>query len=1013
MKSSIWSVFSLLALICMTVPAGCGGGGNGGGQLTATHFSVSAPASATVGSTISVTVTALDASNMTATTYAGKVHFTSTDTHAVLPSDSSLTSGMGTFSVTFMTAGSQTITATDTVTASIVGTSSSISAASQTTHFSVTAPASAGIGASFNVTVTALDSSNHTVTTYAGTFQFTSTDPSAVLPGPSMVTSGIGTFAVTLNTAGTQTVTATDTATASITGTSNSITVSGAATATHLAVNAPAKATAISGFDFTVTALDASNNVVTAFADPIKFTSTDAQADLPAVSMLTNGTATFPAALRTVGNQTITATDTVTGSITGTSGSIAVAAASGANPVPLINQPLSPDAVAPGGPSLTLTVNGTGFVAGSVVRWNGSARTTTFLSESTLTANITAADVASFNTAAVTVFSPAPGGGTSNVVFFETTRPTSSVAFTTPTPISVAQSPNSVATGDFNADGKLDLAVANGASNNVSILLGKGDGTFQTAVNYNAGSGPQSVAVGDFNADGKLDVAIANNGGNVSILLGKGDGTFDSAVNFDVGSDPNSVVLGDFNADGKLDLAVANTMSGTVSVLLGNGDGTFQPALNFAVGINPVSLAVGDFNGDGKLDLAVANFGTNGSVLLGNGDGTFQPAISFAGGGTSVVASDFNADGKLDLALSSLSSGNTGPGTVNILLGKGDGTFQAPVSYNAGSNTNAAALALGDFNGDGKLDLAVGSGSTNSNGNISLLLGNGDGTFQSAANYGEGSNPYLTVGDFNADGRLDLAVVDPSGSTIDILLQPPVVTGPNAFLAPDSLTFDTQLVNTTSAAQQVLLSNYGTAALTITNLDATANFAQTNNCGSSLSAGASCAIEITFTPTMAGSLAGTLNVTDNAPGSPQSVALVGSATSVELTPNVLRFECRQVINVGCACKNSASAKLTNVAATPLNISNITTTGPFTETNSCPATLAAGSSCNISVQWSKTSGKGVLSVFDDATGSPQTVSLVGFKLCNPPPADTGRTAPDSAACQAKIDIIHPSASEELK
>ena len=164
-----------------------------------------------------------------------------------------------------------------------------------------------------------------------------------------------------------------------------------------------------------------------------------------------------------------------------------------------------------------------------------------------------------------------------------------------------------MATGDFNGDGKLDVVTANigtGGPGSVSVLLGKGDGTFQTAVNYPVGRAPLFVAVADFNGDAKLGVVTVNaNDNDISILLGNGDGTFQTAVNYSVGIEPEWVAVGDFNGDGKLDLAVTNTNAGgigSVSVLLGNGDGTFQPAVNYAADRNPESVAVGDFNGDGK-----------------------------------------------------------------------------------------------------------------------------------------------------------------------------------------------------------------------------------------------------------------------------------------------------------------------------------------------------------------------------------------------------------------------------
>ncbi len=218
----------------------------------------------------------------------------------------------------------------------------------------------------------------------------------------------------------------------------------------------------------------------------------------------------------------------------------------------------------------------------------------------------------------------------------------SAVSFSPPASYPVGQGPYSVAVGDFNGDGKPDLATSNSVTQDVSLLLGNGDGSFQTARNFDTGSGGDAfaIAAGDFNGDGKLDLAVANDfrgagTGNVSVLMGNGNGTFQTAQNFDTGGMLSaSVVVGDFNRDGKLDLAVASESSASVSVLMGNGDGTFQTARNFAVGGSPVSLAVGDFNGDGKLDLATANvFSDTVSVLLGNGDGTFQTAQVLAAGG--------------------------------------------------------------------------------------------------------------------------------------------------------------------------------------------------------------------------------------------------------------------------------------------------------------------------------------------------------------------------------------------
>ncbi|WP_019500309.1 beta strand repeat-containing protein [Pseudanabaena sp. PCC 6802] len=336
--------------------------------------------------------------------------------------------------------------------------------------------------------------------------------------------------------------------------------------------------------------------------------------------------------------------------------------------------------------------------------------------------------------------------------------------FNAQTTFAVGNNPRAVAVGDFNGDGKPDLTVASAVSNNVSVLLGNGSGSFGSQTTFAVGNYPTSVAVGDFNGDGKPDLATANGlSDNVSVLLGDGSGGIVSRADFAVGIAPFSVAVGDFNGDGKPDLATANRSSNNVSVLLGNGSGSFGNQTTFAVGIIPTSVAVGDFNGDGKPDLAVTNGGGNVSVLLGNGSGSFGSQTTFAVGNypRSVAVGDFNGDGKPDLA-----TANQGSSNVSVLLGNGSGSFGSQTTFAVG--TNPIFVDVGDFNGDGKPDLATANYNSN---NVSILLGNGSGSFSSQTTFAVGSNPRsVAVGDFNGDGKPDLAAANQSSSNVSVLL---------------------------------------------------------------------------------------------------------------------------------------------------------------------------------------------------------------------------------------------------
>ncbi len=359
-----------------------------------------------------------------------------------------------------------------------------------------------------------------------------------------------------------------------------------------------------------------------------------------------------------------------------------------------------------------------------------------------------------------------------------------------------------VVVADVNSDGKPDLIVLNCGNcygppsvtniGSVGVMLGNGDGTFQPAVSYGAGtSSPRFVAVADVNGDGKLDLVVANrcidNGclveAVVAVLLGNGDGTFQAAVTYNSGGlFTVSVAVADVNGDGKPDLVVGNdcadpSCDGSVGVLLGNGDGTFQPAVTYPTGgVSASAVAVADVNGDGKPDVLVATndlkkytWGGAIGVLLGNGDGTFRPAVTYSSGGIAparLTVADVNGDGRPDLVVENIECCRQFGGVLGVLLGNGDGTFQPVVTYLQGADGMGTSVAVGDVNGDGKLDAVAtdscGGNSCLNKGLVVLLLGNGDGTFQAARTYGSGG--FLTnsvaVADLNDDGKPDLVVAN-------------------------------------------------------------------------------------------------------------------------------------------------------------------------------------------------------------------------------------------------------------
>jgi len=336
--------------------------------------------------------------------------------------------------------------------------------------------------------------------------------------------------------------------------------------------------------------------------------------------------------------------------------------------------------------------------------------------------------------------------------------------------------PQSVAIGDFNGDGKQDIAVPVysifTSFSDLTVLLGNGDGTFDAGpVVGVAGQNVNNAVAADFNGDGKLDLAISLPDANeIQVLLGNGDGSF-TALSPVSATAIFVIATGDFNRDGKADLVLVNPGTSSVAILLGNGDGTFTEKTNIVLSGGAEAVAVGDLNRDGIPDLAVVNYVSQTvTILLGNGDGTFRRVKAQPSTGVeplSIAIGDFNGDGISDLVVSNQNNGFPNLGTITVLLGNGKGGFKATAASPL-TGSLPETLAVADFDGDGKLDLVTANAGSNT---ISVLLGQGHGLFAKALTFSAGKDPLCAVvGEFNGDGVPDLAIANNTTASTTILL---------------------------------------------------------------------------------------------------------------------------------------------------------------------------------------------------------------------------------------------------
>jgi hypothetical protein len=567
-----------------------------------------------------------------------------------------------------------------------------------------------------------------------------------------------------------------------------------------------------------------------------------------------------------------------------------------------------------------------------------------------------------------------------------TLLPTLILVFCGLTPLAAAQFETRSTTGmnhtscgisaaDFRNNGTQDLAIALTDADDVDVMLGNGDGTFQRPVAYPANEGTSWVATGILTNSGNIDIAVANGFGKfATVMLGNGDGTFQKSRIIPTPNAPSFIGIGDFDGDEIADLIV--TDAPYVSVLPSAGDGTFRKPINTSLGFIPGGFGIGDFDGSRTLDLAMeAMFDDQNAlvILMGNGNGTFRHGqrLNFSAPVGTPAAADFRGNGNLDLALPE-------GGSVQVLLGNGDGTFAAPVAYSA--LVFVDTVVLGDFNGDGKQDIAavgVFPGSVQPTG-FSLLLGNGDGTFQPPIFFPAAPKDacFAAAADFNGDGMLDLAVTDDHATSFTAVLN----TGIAAFSPTTPIAFPDQFAGSTSAPQSVSLTNKGTAALSISSMNASTPYAVSSTCGKSVAPGATCNLNITFSPTAQGTFAGTISIMDSASTKPQVIEVSGAGTIVTLSPPSLTFGPQKLGTTSPPQR----VQLTNTGKIPMTVSKVSVHGDnwtgFDATDNCPSSLAAGANCTITVEYRPLLGFGPQTanvyVTDSGGGSPQIVALSG-------------------------------------
>jgi hypothetical protein len=502
--------------------------------------------------------------------------------------------------------------------------------------------------------------------------------------------------------------------------------------------------------------------------------------------------------------------------------------------------------------------------------------------------------------------------------------------------------PSAIATADLDSDGHADLAVADGLSATIHLLLGSGTGMFTPGPSLSTGAPASAIAAGDVNGDGHADLAVVCPSIDLVVLeLSNGDGTFLQGSSVAVPSDARCVLLVDVNGDARLDLVTGHAGPKSIAVRPGNGDGTFGKVAEYPAGIAPSALASADLDGDARPDLGVSGAGAASvGILMNLGDGSLRaPALySTTSGSRGVALADLDGDGRPDLL-----AGNSSSNTVTVRLGLGAGSFGEATDYAVGAGP--AALAIADVDGDAHPDLLAACSAGNA---VSVLLGNGDGSFHGRTDYPVGPAPVdLRAARLDAGARWDIVTANSGAGSVSVLLAR--VPGPHVNVSPPSLAFGSARVGVVDSLK-LTIGDDGTEPLVVSAMDSDSpHFVPGGPTSFSVAPGGARDVWIRFSRSTAGSHSATLTIASNDPSNPSlALALSGSATvppAIDVSPDSL------TLTVAAGDSTAAALSIANQGGGALDwsLATVGTAPAWLEFTPAAGTVAPGAATEVAVR----------------------------------------------------------------